>query len=37
VREPLAGFPDHGPLNETILRNAYQEVAGARIGFLSMT
>jgi glyoxylase-like metal-dependent hydrolase (beta-lactamase superfamily II) len=34
VREPLPGFPDHGPLNETILRNAYQEVAG---GVLSMT
>ncbi|HUF48224.1 MAG TPA: MBL fold metallo-hydrolase [Vicinamibacterales bacterium] len=29
VREPLAGFPDHGPLNATILRNAYQEVAGS--------
>jgi len=28
VREPLAGFPDHGALNETILRNAYQEVTG---------
>ena len=26
VREPLAGFPEHGPLNETILRNAYQEL-----------
>jgi hypothetical protein len=28
VREPLAGFPDHGALNQTILRNAYQEAAG---------
>jgi hypothetical protein len=28
VREPLPGFPDHGPLNETILRNAYQEIRG---------
>jgi cyclase len=28
VRDPLEGFPDHGPLNETILRNAYQEVTG---------
>jgi cyclase len=34
VREPLQGFADHGPLNETILRNAYQEVTG---GVLSMT
>jgi glyoxylase-like metal-dependent hydrolase (beta-lactamase superfamily II) len=30
VREPLAGFPDHGALNETILRNAYQEVSERR-------
>ena len=28
VRDPLDGFPDYGPLNETILRNAYQEVTG---------
>jgi glyoxylase-like metal-dependent hydrolase (beta-lactamase superfamily II) len=34
VREPLSGFPGHGPLNETILRNAYQEVTG---GVLSIT
>jgi glyoxylase-like metal-dependent hydrolase (beta-lactamase superfamily II) len=26
VRDPLAGFADHGPLNQTILRNAYQEI-----------
>jgi len=34
IREPLGGFADHGPLNETILRNAYQEVGG---GDLSIT
>jgi glyoxylase-like metal-dependent hydrolase (beta-lactamase superfamily II) len=28
IREPLAGFPDHGPLIERVLSAAYEELAG---------